>query len=111
MAVVADNIGRARRDGTVDKLIVVRVDGDEVETESGVDQSEIPDFHQFFENGVCDNIVIAFCQNLMVFKQYLIGHAKDIFAHAEGLPNVVVVRPGHNDIDKAICVEDSLHLL
>lgn len=111
VAVVAHDIGGSSGDSTINKLIVVRVDCDEVEAVSRADVLDIGCICDSV-NDKCSEIPVAshVHEDLLVFKENIRTDAQRIAPCAECLPDVVPERAGDEYWDEAVCVKDYLHL-
>ena len=47
----------------------------------------------------------------MVLKKDFVGDTQLVFACTERLPDVIIIRPWHDDIDKTVCIENYFHLV
>ena len=111
VAVIADDVSGSCDDSTVDKLIVIRVRLDKVEAVGGIYTLDIRCLYQFLHHSVGDKGVIPLSEYLVILKQNLVGDAQHVFGCTESLPDVIVIRSWHDDVDEAIGIEYDFHLL
>ena len=97
--------------GTVNKLVVVRVGSYQVETILGREEFHMPALDDEVEYKICCVASKESGKYFCILIQYLIRNTKSVLSLLYGAPDIVVAASWGNTLYKAVGIEDYTHTL
>ena len=108
MMVIGNNVVRIGRNGTIHKLIVIRIDCNQIKViEWGYQFNKRTvqyGFHHIFRRFIVGKSL----QNFYIFLQYFIGYTELVLSVHKGLPQDMVTTPLRNALNKTIRTKNQL---
>ena len=96
--------------GAINEFIVVRVCGNKVEAESGIDKLNVFALHKGIDNSLCKFRVEEPFQDFLIFKEYFVRDTQRVLTMQYRQPNVTVNTVTANALYEAVCVENYTHI-
>ncbi len=108
MMVVGNNVVRIGRNGTIHKLIVIRIDCNQIKVIEWSYQFNKRTVQYGFHHIFRRFIVGKSLQNFDIFLQYFIGYTELVLSVHKGLPQDMVTTPLRNALNKTIRTKNQL---
>ena len=108
MMVVGNNVVRIGRNGTIHKLIVIRIDCNQIKVIEWSYQFNKRTVQYGFHHIFRRFIVGKSLQNFYIFLQYFIGYTELVLSVHKGLPQDMVTTPLRNALNKTIRTKNQL---
>lgn len=106
--VVGNNVVRIGRNGTIHKLIVIRIDCNQIKVIEWSYQFNKRTVQYGFHHIFRRFIVGKSLQNFYIFLQYFIGYTELVLSVHKGLPQDMVTTPLRNALNKTIRTKNQL---
>ena len=109
--IIGHNVACVGLYGAVNELVVIRVSGDKVETECGINKFNMPALHEGADDSLCKFWSEEPFHDFLVFKEYFVRDTQCVLPLQHRQSNVTVNTVTTNALHKAICVENYTHRL